>query len=179
MAERSVSTQDVAVPRAGTYRIDPERSTVRFTTRGMFGLAKAVGTVAIREGVVVVTDPIEKSGVRAVLDANSVNTANRKRDDHLRTKDFLDVATHPDITFVADGIREASGAWVVPGTLTVHGVSRPVELTITAAAPAASEVRFHAVTRIDRNEFGVSKMKGMVARHQAIDLDLIAVPSAG
>ncbi|WP_239346743.1 MULTISPECIES: YceI family protein [unclassified Frankia] len=179
MAGQSISARAVTVPHVGTYRIVPDRSTVRFTTRGMFGLAKVVGIVAIREGAVIVADPVEKSGVRAVLDASSVNTANRKRDDHLRTADFLDVASYPDITFIADGARDASGAWVVPGTLTVRGVSRPVDLTLTAVVPASGETRFNAVTRIDRNEFGVTKMKGMVARYQAIELDLIVVPSPG
>ncbi|WP_131786756.1 YceI family protein [Protofrankia symbiont of Coriaria ruscifolia] len=181
MAERTVFSRGVAAPRTGTYRIDPARSTVRFTTRGLFGLLKVVGTLAVREGSIVVADPVEKSTVRAVIDATSLDTANRTRDKHLRAADFLDVETYPDITFTSERLVETVGTWTLFGILTVHRVSRPVELTITAAEPTEpteptnGEVRFQAVTRTDRHEFGVSKGKAAVARHQAIDLDLVAV----
>ncbi|WP_131770646.1 YceI family protein [Candidatus Protofrankia californiensis] len=177
MAERTVFSRGVAAPRTGTYRIDSARSTVRFTTRGMFGLLKVVGTLAVREGSVVVADPVEKSTVRVVIDATSLDTSNRTRDKHLRAADFMDVETYPDITFISERLVEISDTWTLFGILTVHRVSRPVELTITAAEPTNGEVRFQAVTRTDRHEFGVSKGKAAVARHQAIDLDLVAVLS--
>ncbi|KLL12524.1 MULTISPECIES: YceI family protein [Protofrankia] len=175
MTERTVFSQGVTAPRAGTYRVDPARSTVRFTTRGLFGLIKVVGTLAVREGSIVVADPLDKSTVRAVVDATSLDTASSTRDKHLREPGFLDVETYPDITFVSERLVESSGSWTLSGTLTVQRVSRPVELTITAAEPTNGEVRFQAIARTDRHAFGISKGKGAVARYQAIDLDIVAV----
>ncbi|WP_250285875.1 MULTISPECIES: YceI family protein [unclassified Frankia] len=175
MTERTVFSQGVTAPRAGAYRVDPARSTVRFTTRGLFGLLKVVGTLTVREGSIVVADPLETSTVRAVIDATSLDTANSTRDKHLREAGFLDVGTYPDITFVSERFVASAGAWALAGTLTVQRVSRPVELAITVAEPANGEVRFQATARTDRHAFGVSKGRGAAARYQAIDIDLVAV----
>jgi polyisoprenoid-binding protein YceI len=152
-----------------TYRIDPARSTVRFSVAGMFGLHTARGTFTIRDGTVLITEDPSQSRAAAVLDAGSFHTGNRRRDADVCGKNFLDVARHPEIRFTS---REVSGT-AVTGVLTVCGTGQRVTLDLT---PSATEdgCRFTATTRIDRYAFGVTGSKGFVGRYVDVDLDIVA-----
>jgi polyisoprenoid-binding protein YceI len=93
---------------------------------------------------------------------------------------LLDVATHPDITFVSQGLRADgdSGRWLMTGRVTAHATSVPVEVVIDRAAPEPGGVRLHGrAEHLDRYAFGVTKSKGMVGRYLDLDLDVFAVPA--
>ena len=60
--------------------------------------------------------------------------------------------------------------------MTAHGVSVPTELTIDDVRTEDGAIRFHAVATLDRTQFGVTKMKGMVARTVNVIIDAVAVP---
>jgi polyisoprenoid-binding protein YceI len=70
MTETSAATA-VQIPRAGRYDIDPQGSTVAFTARHLFGLARVQGTITVRRGGIDVADPVGHSGVHVELDAAS------------------------------------------------------------------------------------------------------------
>ncbi|MGH3377153.1 MAG: YceI family protein [Actinoallomurus sp.] len=152
----------------GRYEIDPERSTVTFRTRHLFGLAPVRGTVAVRAGTVEVAEPITASGVRVEIDAASFSTGNALRDGNVRSARFLDTARHPVMTFVSEHLDGD----VLTGTLTVRGVSRPVRLTIEESASAPLSV--HATTTVDRVAFGLTASRGMTGRHLRLDIHVTA-----
>lgn len=158
----------------GTYIIDPEQSTIRFRTRALFGLLPVRGTFRISHGKISVTDPVTDSAVEAVVSAGSFDSGNQERDDHVRSADFLDVETHPDITFRGGGVEESGDRRRLHGELTVRGVTRPVTLDLDSVDEVGGRLTARAQVRIDRRAFGVTKWKGMTGRHLWLTLVIVA-----
>jgi polyisoprenoid-binding protein YceI len=164
----TASTAPAIAP--ATYRIDPTRSTVRFVAKGMFGLLPVRGTFTVREGTIVVADDVNRSTVTATVDAATVDTANTRRDNDLRSKKYLDTARHPDILFASREVTPDS----VTGILRVHGTDQRVTLTL-APESTPDGFRFTTSTRLDRYAFGVTGGKGgLVARHVDVELEIVA-----
>ena len=148
-----------AVPQTSKWDLDPENSSVEFVckhvlshVRGMF--KKPSGTVTFDEAT-----PAH-SNVSATIDASSISTGVEERDTHLKSADFFDVAKYPTITFVSSGVtRSGPTAYSVTGNLTMHGVTRPVTLAVTASAPFnhAGGIRrgVEATTSVNRKDFGL------------------------
>lgn len=155
----------------GSYDIDPERTTIRFRTRHMFGLGPVRGTFAIRSGAVSVTDPLDGSTIYAEIEAASFRTGNPQRDRTVLLRRHLDATRYPVITFAAQGTDPAAGT--ISGTLTVCGAERPVTLTVTSAEQAGAEIAVTATMHIDRFEFGLTAMRGLAGRY--LDLELAAI----
>jgi len=152
-----------AVATAATWDLDPAHSSVQFSVRhlmvsnvrGEFG--KLSGNVQGDEA-----DPTHAK-VEAEIDAASVNTRIEKRDTHLRSADFLDVAKYPKITFVSTKIEPASaGHFKVSGDLTLHGVTHPVVLDVEGPTPEMKDpwgktrAGAQATTKINRKDFGIN-----------------------
>ncbi len=173
------ATGPVAPP--GAYVIDPAASIVRFVTRGMFGLSAVRGTFAVAQGAIVVAEPATASTVTAVIDADSFDTRNAKRDRHVKSADLLDVAAHPSIDFRSTAVTEQDGRWTVTGELAAHGVTAPVSVVVDVPAgfvvDESGVVRFTAHSTIDRHAFGVTRFKGMVARRLTVTVELVAQPA--
>ena len=97
-----------------------------------------------------------------VIDAASINTRNARRDNHLRTDDFLLVEKHPSLTFKSKSVKNAgSGSLDLIGNLTIRGVTKQVVLKVV---DISGEVKMRrgtvkmgasATTRINRKDFGV------------------------
>jgi polyisoprenoid-binding protein YceI len=155
----------------GSYDIDPQRTTIRFRTRHMFGLGPVRGTFAIRSGAVSVTDLPDESTTYAEIEAASFHTGNPQRDRTVLLPRHLDAARYPVITFAAPGADPAAGT--ISGTLTVRGTERPVTLMVTSAGPAGAEIAVTATMHIDRFEFGLTAMRGLAGRY--LDLELAAI----
>jgi polyisoprenoid-binding protein YceI len=79
-------------------------------------------------------DDFTDAVVEMTADVNSINTDNEKRDGHLKTPDFFDVAQFPTITFKSTSFKKAKEAntYIVIGNLTMHGITKPVTLTAVA-----------------------------------------------
>ncbi len=142
---------------AGAWTLDPSKTTIAFRTKAMWvlpvkGTAKALsGNAQIR--------PDGNVDGTLVIYAGSFDTRNNKRDDHLRSEDFLDVRNYPTIVFTANGWRPLDGDRVeITGVLTVHGQSRT--LTLPAQFSRAGETgTVSTEVEIDRNLWGVSWAK--------------------
>ncbi len=172
----SSSTRPATIPAPGTFRLHPDRTTVRVDGKGMLGLIPVHGTMRLGSGEVTIADDPGRSSVRAVIDAASYSSGNSKRDKDVTSSNLLDAQAYPEITFSGEGARAQGGAWVVPGMVTAHGVSVPAELTIDDVRTEDGAIRFHAVATLDRTQFGVTKMKAMVARTVKVIIDAVAVP---
>lgn len=145
------------------YDIDPAHSSVTFKVRHMM-VANVRGELGQITGRVVLDErDITRSSVVATIDASTINTREAKRDEHLRSADFLDVAGHPFITFKSTQVRAGKGgALFVTGDLTIRGTTREVTLDVETPSP---EVRdpwgnvkrgISARARINRKDFGVT-----------------------
>lgn len=126
--------------------------------------AKVRGRFEEVEGTVVLApeDAIEQSRVEAVIQAGSINTSQAQRDEHLRSADFFDVESFPTLSFRSTSVRrDVSGELIIEGELTMHGVTRVVELEATETGrgtdPWGNErTGFSAETTIDRRDFGLT-----------------------
>jgi polyisoprenoid-binding protein YceI len=153
-----------AVPAAAaTYDIDSSHSSATFKVRHMM-VANVRGELGQIAGRVVLDESdVTRSSVEATIDASTINTRDAKRDEHLRSADFLDVAGHPLITFKSTRVQSGKGGGLfVTGDLTIRGTTREVTLDLETPSP---EVRdpwgnlkrgVAARARINRKDFGVT-----------------------
>ena len=142
---------------AGTYAIDPSHSRAEFRVRHL-GITSVTGRFGSVDGTVEVGD--ETIAANVVIDASSIDTGNDDRDGHLQSADFFDVAQYPEITFQSTGVRPtADGGFVLTGDLTMHGVTRPVELESeylgAATMGETDKVGFTARGEITRQDWGL------------------------
>ena len=102
-------------------------------------------------------EQLERSSVRFTIDAASINTRNERRDNHLRSPDFFDVARHPTITFASRSIaRTGDRAGVITGDLTMRGVTKSIEVPVTMVFLDGGRGRFKGTFTLNRKDFGVS-----------------------
>jgi polyisoprenoid-binding protein YceI len=140
----------------GVWQLDATTSSVAVRHRTMWGLVTvkgAFGTVAGQGEV----GPDGSATGTVTVDAATLDTKNKKRDDHLRSADFFDVANHPEITFAVRGAKAGAGDTVeVSGQLTVRGVSRPQTLTARLAGADSGALTLETEFTVDRAEFGLT-----------------------
>jgi polyisoprenoid-binding protein YceI len=170
----TTTTQPVTVPAAGTYRIDPERSTVSFATRHLFGLGPVRGTFRLRSGHVRIAAEPAESSAAATIAAASFHTGSAARDTQIRSASYLDTDRHPDIVFASTGLERHDDGWVLRGTLTVRGTTRPVDVRVVSLAPHAAGLRLRAQARVDRYEFGITAGRGITGRRLTLTVDVLA-----
>jgi polyisoprenoid-binding protein YceI len=104
--------------------------------------------------------------VEATIDASTVDTQQAKRDAHLKSPDFFDVAKYPTITFRSTKWAQANGKLKITGDLTIHGVTKSVTLDVEGPAPEVKgpggvTIGASASTKINRKEFGLTWSKLM------------------
>ncbi|MCJ0870755.1 YceI family protein [Streptomyces sp. AP-93] len=116
------------LPQPGHWELDPGHSSIGFSARHI-GFARINGRFKTFAGAVRIAERMEDSSMHVIIDAASIDTGLRMRDDHLRSADFLDAARHPTVEFYSERFIHRSGSrWSVAGALTLHGVSRSVTL---------------------------------------------------
>jgi len=151
----------------GSWTLDSARSEVQLKTRHTWGLRPLEGAFREVSGTGMVTAAGGVTGVLTVA-AGSVDTRNKKRDQHLRSADFFDVATHPDFTFAVDDITPGDAGVLVTGTLTVRGQARPMSFGARASS-ADGEVQLDADVPVNRADFGMTwNMMGIAAMKSTI-----------
>lgn len=163
------------LPPAGTYDVDPSRSSIRFTTRHFFGLGSVSGSFAVHSARVRIADPVTESAVTATVLAASFTTGNEGRDKKVRSSTFLDAASHPEISFRSTSFRETDGGLVLDGALTVRGHTSPIECAVTRAETIGKSLVLVATTRIDRYAHGISAMRGMASRYLDLEVKATAI----
>jgi polyisoprenoid-binding protein YceI len=151
--EMSVSDQ-ATTQATQRWVVDPEESTVEFRVRSFWGLTTVVGHFSRFDGSYTVGP--DGRAVELIIDAESLDTRNRRRDEHLRSKDFFDVAAHPHVRFTANDVTEAEN-----GTLRVRGeleaAGRKVLLSLEAPVRRLDgELEVEATTLVDQRLLGMT-----------------------
>lgn len=147
---------------ATIWTIDPDHSNVGFKVRHLM-VSNVKGNFEKHTGVVEINDKdITKSKVEVSIDTNSINTNVQKRDEHLRSADFFDVAKYPAMTFVSKKVANAGKDKLkVTGDLTLHGVTKQVVLDVEGPTKESKDPWGNirkgatATTKINRKDFGL------------------------
>lgn len=153
----TVNARSVPNYRAALWNIEPARSSIDFRIGWMGGRTR--GRFTGFEGTIVTTEDLVGSSASVTIQMTSVDTGNRKRDEHLRSTEYLNVAVRPQATYRSTGVRLGEGRFRIDGELTLFGVTRQVPLELnthdfTPARLGEQQAMFTATTRIDRREFG-------------------------
>ena len=132
------------------------------------GVSRQHAEFTVTKGTLNLADDIEKSSIDVNIDASSVSTGFAALDKHLKSKDFLEVETYPEIIFKSTSIKKTGEkTFDVTGNLTMHGVTKPVvlkaEMTHRGKHPVAAFIEyykgdwiaFRATTEIDHMAFKV------------------------
>ena len=147
---------------AGKWAIDTVHSHVGFTVKHMM-VSKVRGQFNIFSGeFVTAADPLPVQRHRD--DRPAVDRhGQRERDNHIRSADFFEVETHPEMTFRSTGVRRVRTApnFILDGDLTIRGMTRqvPLDLEIEGFGPdpfGGTRAGFSATGEINRSDFGVS-----------------------
>jgi polyisoprenoid-binding protein YceI len=148
---------------AGSWTLDPGRSTARLRARHMWGLAPVNGYFRVLTGDGTVSPAGDITG-RLALATESVDTKNRQRDAHLRGADFLLSKKYPEITFSLETLAPAEHDVMISGTLTVRDTSRRISFPATVTLAGEGEAAIDATVEVDRSDFGmtVNHLGGMV-----------------
>ena len=175
---------------AGEYRIDPAHSVIGFSIKHN-EIALVKGRFREFSGKIQYDDKdLTKSSVEFTAKIESINTGVDRRDAHLRTADFFDAATYPEMTFKSTRVeKKQNSEYVLHGDFTMRGVTKPVSLPFTltgAIKDGQGNSRFGvaAQTIINRRDFGITWGKTMenggldVGNEVMIDLQLEAVKPA-
>jgi len=141
-----------------TYKFDPSNSTIGFSVHQFLGathgkFTKFSGKIDIDR------EHPENSSVAAEIDVHSIDTRIRRRDDHLRSAEFFNVAKFPQITFKSRSVkRTGPQSGDIFGDLTMHGVTRPITLHVKLLTPIndTSRTRWTVTTEpITRRDFNL------------------------
>jgi polyisoprenoid-binding protein YceI len=146
-----------------TWKIDPAHSAAEFKVRHMM-IANVKGTIkGITGDLTEHTTDASLSSIEATLDVSTLNTGEPQRDGHLKSPDFLELEKYPTITFKSTQVeRKGEEEYAVTGDLTIHGVTRPVTLSVEGPTPPQKDpwgnarIGLEATTKIDRNDFGLT-----------------------
>lgn len=146
---------------SGEWHFDPAHTRVGFSARHAM-VTTVRGTFTDVQGHISLdVADVASSSVQVLIRAASVDTYNEQRDQHLRSADFFDVETYPEIRFVSSTIDEVeTNNFMVVGDLTIRDVTKqvaiPIELLGIQRDPMGNlRAGFEASRRLDRRDFGL------------------------
>jgi polyisoprenoid-binding protein YceI len=154
---------------SGRWLVDPQASHVRFVAGALAGLVNTPGRFRALSGNLVVDDA--QAAGALVIDSASIDTGNRIRDRHLRSRDFLDVKRHPQLRYEAHSISSQDPDRArIDGELIVADTRSPLPLEVTLHAPTDGVVELACYTEVDRLALGIRGARGMVPRTVQLDV---------
>jgi polyisoprenoid-binding protein YceI len=161
------------------WSIDPDHSVARFSVRH-FMIANVEGLFSNMTGVIQFDPPdIGRLSVETEIDAKSLTTGNRERDEHLLGPDYFDADRYPKIFFKSNTVQvaEAHRGQVI-GELSIRGIKRPVTLDFEFSGPVKSPfsgktcIGFSASGRVIRSDYGMTWNEAMEGGGPVMGLDV-------
>jgi polyisoprenoid-binding protein YceI len=174
----------------GTYTVDASHSRIGFVARHAM-VTKVRGAFNDYEAVAEVNgDDLTDTKVRVAVKAASVDTRSEQRDGHLRSADFFDVETFPEISFSSTAVEPVGDDVLrVTGDLTIKGTTRPVTIDFTYEGSAVDpfgnqRVGFEGSVVVNRKDWGLNWNAGLeaggvlVSEKVTLEFEISAIKSA-
>ncbi len=151
------------VASGATWQVDPGHSSFQFKIRHLM-VSNVKGDFTKSRGTIIIDDQdIANWKIEVIIDSSSVSTDHAKRDEHLRSPDFFDVAKYPNITFVSKKVTKADpGRLKVIGDLTIRETTREVVVDVEGPTPEVKDPSGSfrrgatATSKINRKDFGIT-----------------------
>jgi len=168
-----------------TYQFDQARSTIVFRVHQFLGTTNGRFT-QFSGSIDLDSQHPEHSSVSARIQVSSIDTGIKKRDDHLRSPEFFNVAKYREITFKSRSVKQTGPqTGDILGDLTLHGVTKPVTLRVKLVTPVSDEARtrWEVTTEpLKRRDFGLmfgsaTETVSGISQDVAIKIDIEAVKS--
>jgi polyisoprenoid-binding protein YceI len=184
-----MTTATATTPLTGTWAVDPAHSTVEFSVKHL-GIATVKGVFREFEGALVIGEDLGSATAAGTVKVASVDTNEAQRDEHLRSPDFFDAATYPELTFASTAIRPVDDeAFEIDGEITLHGVTKPITLTAEIQGfeqdPWGNErIGLEVTGQLKRGDFGMTFNQALgsgnmlVSDKVKLSLDISAVEQA-
>jgi polyisoprenoid-binding protein YceI len=158
---------------AGQWELDPRTSEIRIEHKTMWGLATVKGQFQSFAGSGSVSADGAVTGA-VTIGAASIDTKNKKRDEHLRSKDFFDAQQFPSIAVEVTRAAIRDGAAQVRSSLVVKGIREPLTFTGRIEEAAAGALTLTGTFTADRERFGMSwNQAGMVRGLTTVSFRLV------
>jgi polyisoprenoid-binding protein YceI len=147
-------------PTTTGWKLDPNHTSIEFSAKHMM-FTTVKGRFADFEGTISGdSDAPETARVHVTMKTATIDTRNGQRDQHLRSADFLDAATYPDVVFTSTLIEGDARRFRMTGDLTIRGTTRPVTFDVTYEGAGkdpwgGERIGFSAAGKIDRRDFGL------------------------
>ena len=160
--------------------VEPNHSTIGFDVIIAGGATKVTGKfMEFDLKLQLVDGDWTRSSVEFIIQATSITTGIPDRDNHLRSSDFFDVETYPEISFVTSSIEETGeNAYTMAGTFTMHRTSKEVSLPFSVVYEKGNTYGIHLEHVLNRVEYGVgadwqhSAMENFLSEEIPVTIDL-------
>jgi polyisoprenoid-binding protein YceI len=150
----------------GVWSVDPQRSEVGFAVKEMWGLRTVRGVFTACEGSLKLH--AGNAAGALTIEADSVDTANRRRNRHLRSAAFFDVEQHPRIVFTTRSVSAADGGLRVIGDLAIGASRTRLAIPVTGERLADGTLRLEGETTVSRKAAGLGWNKLGSIRDDAV-----------
>jgi polyisoprenoid-binding protein YceI len=152
--EMSVLSEQKTMRATRQWVVDAARSTVEFRVKNFWGLTTVVGHFTRFDGSYTVG--ADERAVELIVDAGSLDTGIRRRDEHLRSSTFFDVEAHPHVRFTANDVTGAgNGSLRVRGELEAAGRKVPLSFEATVRV-VDGELEAEATALVDQRLLGIT-----------------------
>ena len=158
---------------AGSWTLDAARSEIGLKSKSMWGMVPVKGVFREATGSGTVSAAGDVTGTVTVA-AGSIDTKVKKRDEHLRSADFFDVANTPDITFAAEQVTPSGEGVTVTGALTVRDRTHPVSFAARVSGSDGAEVELDGEIQVNRADYGLTwNQLGMTSMNNTITVHAV------
>lgn len=162
---------------SGTWLVDPSAGGIAFAVKTLWGLVDVKGTFDRFEGALNVTEGAATGEL--VVHTETLDTKNKRRDEHLRSADFFDSKSAPRVTFVTTAVKPAPSGVTVTGDLTVGAHRTHLELPVQLEPRGDDTLVLRTSTAIPREDVGLSWNKaGMIKGDARLNVELHLIASA-
>jgi polyisoprenoid-binding protein YceI len=184
-----ISTSKSTLVPAGTWTVDPAHSSVGFAVKHL-GIATVRGKFDGFEGTLEIGEGDQSARAYGTVQAVSVDTGDKGRDEHLRSADFFGVEDNPELRFESADITPVDeDTFEIHGQLSMNGVTNPVKLVAevqgTETDPWGNErVGLEVIGQLDRSDWNITFNQALgsgnllVGEKVKLELDISAVKKA-
>ena len=155
------------------WTANPELSKISFTIKN-FGMNVEGSLAGLNAEIRFDPDQLKSRDFQASLEVHTINTDNKKRDNHLRSEDYFKIELYPKISFESTEVIKSSLGYVVKGNLQIKNVTKEIELPFTFSVKQGM-IFFNSQFELDRLDYGVGKSSWVLGVGVKVFIEVVAI----